>query len=34
MDDGDITIPPRFACENCDGEMVPIKYRGIHGIDY
>lgn len=34
MDDGDIDVPPRFSCENCGGEMVPKKYKGIHGIEY
>jgi len=34
MDDGDIEVPPRFSCVNCNGEMVPKKYKGIHGIQY
>ena len=34
MDDGDIEIPPRFSCENCGGEMIPKKYKGVHGIQY
>lgn len=34
MDDGDIEVPPRFTCENCGGEMIPKKYKGVHGIQY
>jgi len=34
MDDGDTTVPPRFSCENCGGEMIPKKYKGVHGIQY
>jgi len=34
MDDGDIDVPPRFSCENCGGEMIPKKYKGVHGIQY
>ena len=34
MDDGDLEVPPRFSCEKCGGEMVPKKYKGIHGIQY
>ncbi len=34
MDDGDVTVPPRFSCENCSGEMIPKKYKGVHDIDY
>ena len=34
MDDGDINVPPRFSCEKCGGEMIPKKYKGVHGIQY
>ncbi|MBE3138238.1 MAG: hypothetical protein IMZ63_00305 [Actinobacteria bacterium] len=34
MDDGDLEVPPRFSCEKCGGEMVPKKYKGVHGIQY
>lgn len=34
MDGGDPTVPPRFSCEVCGGEMVPINYKGLHGIEY
>jgi hypothetical protein len=34
MDDGDISVPPRFSCEKCGGEMIPKKYKGVHGIQY
>ena len=34
MDDGDTTVPPRFSCEKCGGEMIPKKYKGVHGIQY
>ena len=25
MDDGDPTVPPRFSCEHCGGEMNPTE---------
>jgi hypothetical protein len=34
IDDGDMGVPPRFSCGKCDGEMVPKKYKGVHGIQY
>jgi len=34
MDDGDPTVPPQFACEQCGGEMYPEYYKGVHGIEY
>lgn len=34
MDDGDTSVPPRFSCESCGGEMIPEKYTGVHGIQY
>lgn len=34
MDDGDTSVPPRFTCNNCHGDMVPRKYEGVHGIQY
>jgi hypothetical protein len=34
MDGGDTYVPPRFTCNNCQGEMVPEKYEGVHGIQY
>lgn len=34
MDDGDMDVPPRFSCENCSGEMVPKKYKSVHGNEY
>ncbi len=34
MDDGDLGVPPRFSCENCGGEMIPQRYKGVHGIHY
>jgi len=34
MDDGDLEVPPRFSCEKCGGEMIPKKYKGVHGIEY
>lgn len=33
-DEGDISVAPRFDCENCDGVMEPVKYAGVHGITY
>jgi hypothetical protein len=26
VDPGDPTVPPRFACEKCGGEMRPKEY--------
>lgn len=34
VDTGDISEPPRFFCEECGGEMRPVKYTGVHGIQY
>ena len=34
MDDGDTTVPPQFRCEECDGEMYPEYYKGVHGYEY
>lgn len=34
MDDGDVSVPPMFKCQKCDGDMQPIKYKGVHGITY
>ena len=34
MDDGDISVPPTFSCENCGEIMYPKKYEGVHGISY
>ena len=25
MDDGDPTVPPRFSCKYCGGEMYPVE---------
>jgi hypothetical protein len=34
MDDGDLSVPPKFACQECGGEMYPEYYKGIHGDVY
>lgn len=34
MDDGDPTVPPRFNCEKCGGDMYPEYYKGLHGYEY
>ncbi|CAM4035326.1 hypothetical protein ALCH109712_17075 [Alkalicoccus chagannorensis] len=34
MDPGDPADPPRFGCEQCGGEMVPVYYESIHGITH
>lgn len=34
MDDGDPTVPPQFRCEQCEGEMYPQYYKGVHGYEY
>ena len=34
LDDGDSLVPPRFGCEKCDGDMVPIYFVGHTGIVY
>lgn len=34
MDDGDPTVPPRFSCKYCAGEMYPAeKWNDIEGED-
>jgi hypothetical protein len=33
-DDGDLSVPPRFSCKECDGQMEPIEYMGVHGVTY
>ncbi|MDI6707292.1 MAG: hypothetical protein QME73_13735, partial [Bacillota bacterium] len=33
-DEGDLTVPPRFDCEECGGLMEPIEYTGVHGVEY
>lgn len=33
-DGGDLSIPPRFECEECDGLMEPIHYVSVHGVTY
>lgn len=34
QDGGDLIVPPRFDCQNCDGLMEPIHYKSVHGITY
>ena len=34
MDDGDLTVPPMFACQEYGGEMYPEYYKGIHDEEY
>jgi hypothetical protein len=34
LDGGDSMDPPRFSCESCGDEMVPVYYESIHGIIY
>ncbi|SFO62727.1 hypothetical protein SAMN05720591_101199 [Halolactibacillus alkaliphilus] len=34
MDMVDPTDPPRFSCEKCGGEMLPVYYTSLHGITY
>ncbi|EOD01894.1 hypothetical protein [Caldisalinibacter kiritimatiensis] len=34
LDNGDISVPPRFDCEVCGGLMEPIEYTSVHGITY
>ncbi|MFD0681442.1 MULTISPECIES: hypothetical protein, partial [unclassified Paenibacillus] len=31
MDGGDPSVPPKFGCESCGGEMYPEFYKGVHG---
>lgn len=33
-DGGDLIVPPRFECEECDGLMEPIHYVSVHGVTY
>ena len=34
MDGGDPSVPPKFACAHCGGEMYPEYYKGVHGYEY
>lgn len=34
VDDGDLSMPPRFRCEVCGDDMEPIEYTSVHGITY
>jgi hypothetical protein len=34
IDDGDISVPPMFDCEECGTPMEPLVYTGVHGITY
>ncbi len=34
LDDGDLSVPPRFTCEECGEQMEPVEYEGVHGITY
>ncbi|GBF12245.1 hypothetical protein HK1_02306 [Tepidibacillus sp. HK-1] len=34
MDDGDLSVPPMFTCEECGGEMYPEYYKGLQGKEY
>lgn len=34
QDGGDLSVPPRFDCEECSGLMEPIHYVSVHGITY
>ncbi len=33
-DGGDLSVPPRFSCENCPEQMEPVLYKSVHGITY
>lgn len=33
-DGGDLSVPPRFDCTDCDGQMEPIHYVSVHGVTY
>lgn len=33
-DGGDLSVPPRFECEECDGLMEPIHYVSVDGVTY
>lgn len=34
MDGGDPSVPPKFVCAHCGGEMYPEYYKGVHGHEY
>jgi hypothetical protein len=34
MDGGDPSVPPKFGCESCGGEMYPEYYKGVQGYEY
>jgi len=34
MDGGDSSVPPRFDCQTCSGQMQPVYYVNHDGIVY
>ncbi len=34
LGDGDISVLPRFTCEECGEQMESVEYEGAHGITY
>ena len=34
LDDGDLSLPPRFSCKECPEQMEPVLYKSVHGITY
>ncbi|MDX1447250.1 hypothetical protein [Lishizhenia sp.] len=34
FDGGDLSVPPRFSCENCPEQMEPVLYKSVHGVTY
>jgi uncharacterized OB-fold protein len=33
-DGGDLSVPPRFNCTDCDKQMEPVYYKSVHGVIY
>jgi hypothetical protein len=34
MDGGDPSVPPKFGCESCGGEMYPEYDKGVQGYEF
>ena len=32
IDGGDLSLPPRFSCENCSEQMESVLYKSVHDI--
>lgn len=34
MDEGDSSVPPKFSCQKCSAEMLPVHYVNHQGFAY